>query len=227
MNRSHLLDAISARGLGAISSNVLAALAMGLSAITTSAAVAAPVQWTVADGGNGHWYEVIAAPAISWNEANAVAQASGGIWHLATITSQAENDFIFPLVDDPAYWTTAGTGHNLGPFLGGFSSCDVCSDWQWVTEEAWSYTNWVSGQPVPDGTFLHFIKLGAPYIPADTWNDLIPFFRMNAYVVESSADSPEPLIPPSGVPLPPAIYLFGAALLGLIRIAKLKKSLTV
>ena len=71
------------------------------------AAQAAPVQWTVASGGNGHWYEAISSPNTSWTAARAAAEARGG--YLATITSAAENTFVAALVPDSGsaespYW---------------------------------------------------------------------------------------------------------------------------
>jgi hypothetical protein len=51
---------------------------------------------------------------LTWNMANQLAQAEGG--YLATINSAAENDFVFDLVNSPAYFT----GFNgSGPALGG------------------------------------------------------------------------------------------------------------
>ena len=51
---------------------------------------AAPVQWSVESGGNGHWYEAVytGSPTsyISWDDAKAGAEAPGG--YLACITSK-------------------------------------------------------------------------------------------------------------------------------------------
>ena len=61
--------------------------------LTTGLAFADLVEWKIADGGNGHYYEAIDAfTRIGWAEANTAADALGG--HLATITSQAENTFV-------------------------------------------------------------------------------------------------------------------------------------
>ena len=60
-----------------------------------------PVTWRVEDGGNGHTYQAVLVPGpegINWTDANAAAESLGNGWHLATITSQEENDFIFSLV---------------------------------------------------------------------------------------------------------------------------------
>ncbi len=60
-----------------------------------SAAQAVPTQWTVASGGNGHWYEYVPEPVLV-NVAYALAAGEsfmGMTGYLATITSAAENQF--------------------------------------------------------------------------------------------------------------------------------------
>ena len=72
----------------------LTALTLAIGAI--GASQAAPVQWTVGSGGNGHWYEFIST-SVDWNTARANALAStflGMQGYLATITSLAENVFV-------------------------------------------------------------------------------------------------------------------------------------
>lgn len=95
---------------------------------------ATPVKWDV----NGHWYELIAAPNITWTDASAQANDMSG--YLATITSAEENAFVFSL----------GVGSNP-IWLGGFQQVDSLEPgggWQWVSGEAWGeYTNWASGEP--------------------------------------------------------------------------------
>src|SRR5262245_16824465 len=68
---------------------------------------------------NGHSYAVISAPAgIDWDSAEAAAQVLGG--HLASVTSAAENQFVFSLIDHPEYWkghlSFTGVPFNLGPW---------------------------------------------------------------------------------------------------------------
>src|ERR1035438_3846734 len=107
-------------------------------------ASANPVSWS----GNGHFYDVISVSGtISWEDANAAALAVGG--YLATITSQAENDFAFLLVNNATYWHGSS-----GPWLGGYQSPATNqpdANWHWVTGEAWNYTNWQIGQPNDSG----------------------------------------------------------------------------
>ena len=131
-----------------------------------------PICWSV----NGHFYEAIAYPSgITWDEARDIAESStylGVNGYLATITSMEENNFI---VD------------NLGGdtfFLGGYQpdgSPEPGGNWQWVTGETWSFTNWSAGEPnneysggailnPPGGEVseevLHFFRGGGE------WNDV-------------------------------------------------------
>ena len=78
-------------------------------AIAAIAAVATPafnahaqdaLQWTEAEGGNGHWYRVVFAGgtgfppnAISWDDARIAAQLQNG--DLATPVTQAENEWLY------------------------------------------------------------------------------------------------------------------------------------
>jgi hypothetical protein len=73
----------------------------------------------------------------NWNEASAAASATsyqGISGHLATVTNQAENDFVLSLIQDV----------NASVWLGGFdaNSGQGEDDWSWVTGEPFSYSNW-------------------------------------------------------------------------------------
>ena len=101
-------------------------------------------QWPVDSGGNDHYYMAVYAPtAISWHQANTAAQAAGG--YLATLTSQAENDFVFGLIDYNMFWNA-----HRGPWIGGFQpdgSPEPDGNWQWVTGEPFNYSNWDDEEP--------------------------------------------------------------------------------
>ncbi|EEF58903.1 C-type lectin domain protein [Pedosphaera parvula Ellin514] len=109
--------------------------------------------WTVASGGNGHTFRVVAKSGlISWDAANTEALAAGG--YLATITSAEENNFVFTLIDDPTYWTQSSNDH--GPWIGGYqlaNASEPAGGFTWViqtgasTPELFSYANWESGEP--------------------------------------------------------------------------------
>jgi len=143
--------------------------------VIPSVAIGQLVEWPLAEGGNGHYYEVIPAPSgITWDDAN--SQAAGMGRYLATVTSEAENLFVFSLLDEPQFWNSP-TGGTSGPWLGGFQSPDLggpADDWNWVTGEPWSYTNWAVNQPndaygwIEDK--LHYWDPAGGRAP--TWNDI-------------------------------------------------------
>ncbi|MAB81886.1 MAG: hypothetical protein CMJ24_00415 [Phycisphaerae bacterium] len=101
-------------------------------------AQADPQLWTVDDGGNGHRYEVVVPEdGITWTDARAAAEAAGG--YLATLTSQAEFEFVESL------------DHPTKGWVGGYRTG---SDWYWVTGESFEATQWCGGQPGNGGDFL-------------------------------------------------------------------------
>lgn len=120
-----------------------------LSAVTVG--FAQPVEWPIADGGNGHFYEAVAVPGdIVWTDAQAAAVAAGG--YLATITSPEENAFVFSLtVTRAEVWFHPN--NSLGPWIGGWQDpndpgySEPAGGWKWVTGEVWGYTAWHSGEP--------------------------------------------------------------------------------
>lgn len=152
-----------------------------VSLVVVAAVRAQPVAWPVSQGGNGHLYEVVIAPsgAITWPAAEQAALSAGG--HLATLTSQAEEAFVFGLANNPQFFPTS-----FGPWIGGFQpagSAEPAGGWQWVTMESFSFVNWGPNEPnnagcVSDENGLHLRMSG--------WNDQnqtscqLP----NSYVVE-------------------------------------------
>ena len=71
-------------------------------ALFAGTAIADPVEWPIASGGNGHLYEAILTDPVTWDDTQTAAEAAGG--YLATITSPEENAFVFSLVDGNEYW---------------------------------------------------------------------------------------------------------------------------
>lgn len=154
-----------------------------------------PVQFTLDDGGNNNWYELVSVPdGISWSGAKLAAEERGGF--LATLTNADENNWVFDnLAGNPLYWFTGSFGFLTGPYVGGFQDIDDPNyfepdgGWKWVTEEVWGYTNWAPGQPnnaLGDQTVLHYWTSGSE--PRPTWQD-VPNDGQNrpvAYIVEYS-----------------------------------------
>jgi len=160
----------------------------GLSATQTIHVV--DLEEVVAWAGTGHYYQAISVPGgISWTDAQADAAARGG--YLATITSDAENEFVFALVDGVSYWHQLPDPNNHGPWLGGFRY-EVDGDFFWVTGEEFSYTAWFAGEPT-GGYWLgqpeNYLQYSsAKNTRAPTWNDMIndapAEYAIYGYVVE-------------------------------------------
>jgi len=152
--------------------------------LVSGLAVAEPVQWTNGEGGNNHWYEAVVCPECTWSEANALAQSMshlGVVGYLATITSAAENSWVWAQFDSPcSYW------------LGGYQaegSLEPAAGWSWVTGESWNYEYWTTqGQVEPNNALglEHFLQFDWNCWP--TWNDFPnepadPLF-VGGYIVE-------------------------------------------
>ena len=115
---------------------------------------------------NGNAYKVYDM-GMTWYEAKAYCENLGG--HLATITSQAEQDFIEGLIenhDRNIYW------------LGGTDEAYE-GQWEWVTGEPFEYKNWDYGEPNnvnENEHYLHIFRIPCPYLDgmslAGKWNDL-------------------------------------------------------
>jgi hypothetical protein len=127
------------------------------------------VVWPV----NGHRYALIPSGPIDWTSAKSAAEALGG--HLATITSAAENEFLFSLANDVNHWLPQHGFQVSGPWLGGFRASSDNFDWRWITNEPFNYSNWETNQPdngspgVNGEDALHFFAYGSD--PQPTWND--------------------------------------------------------
>lgn len=150
--------------------------------------------------GNGHMYEVINhGSSISWDDAKVAAEGltkNGATGYLATITSQAENDYLL--------------GKLIGDGWFGATDAATEDDWQWATgPEAgtsfWQglgdgspvgglFSNWSSGEPnnAGDEDCAQFYSSGSG------WNDL-PCSQaiLDYYVVEYGTDGNLPMAPSS------------------------------
>jgi len=164
---------------------------------------AAPIQWS----GNGHWYDINPTP-LYWQDARAAAESmtfANYSGNLVTITSAAENDWLFvtfgPLLSNPFHW--------IGAFQPDATLLD--EGWTWVTGEPWSYENWAAGEPndyfATDPSVgmyedvVHFFPLGGTQ-----WADTISTIEFPS-VVEYG--------PPFAVPEPLTLSLFAAGLASL------------
>jgi hypothetical protein len=150
----------------------------------------------VFSAGTGSYYDVVDAK-MTWTTAEASASSmfyQGIQGRLATITSAAENDFI----EQNVLIGKVGPGNSY--WLGGFQpagSAEPAGGFQWITGEAFAYSNWDPGEPSNsnrNGEFENRIEMYAQ--ESGTWNDLadIDAGLSEGYVVEfaSATSVPEP-----------------------------------
>lgn len=160
-------------------------------------------RWLAADGGNGHYYQAVAAPnGIRWEAAQVWAADHGG--HLATIGSAEENLFVFRLVDDARYWSQPNANYYNGPHIGGLkrSAREGAGEWQWINrDEPFNYVNWAEGQPdnqKDNENRLQFYSTHGLDGRRPTWNDAPATFAARGFVVEYDTDASR--APPAALP---------------------------
>ncbi|NBS50279.1 MAG: hypothetical protein EBS97_06700, partial [Verrucomicrobia bacterium] len=92
---------------------------------------------------------------FTWEQAKADAEARGG--HLATITSEAEWNFVRTVLSDD-FSAAYESGADI--WLGG-SDLKVEGQWEWVTSEIWGFHDWRTGQPnnISDSGDADFLEL--------------------------------------------------------------------
>ncbi len=152
------------------------------------------VRWS----GNGNWYKGVLVPSgIAWSEADVAARQQGG--YLVTLTSSAENAFVFDLIRDKRFWSkNLFNGANVGPWIGFFrtgNDPDPTKNWNWLTGETSTFRAWYPGEPNNSGgdenraAFYNFDSN-----PIAAWNDLaigaVP--RINPQVIAYVVESPYP-----------------------------------
>ena len=116
---------------------------------------------------NGHSY-YRSTGSMTWTSAKQACINMGG--HLVTITSAAENNFVFNTW--PSGWI-------------GFTDESVEGQWRWVTGESVTYTNWNGGEPNNAGNEDY-----AQFVSGGKWNDLpnisLPYVLEFDYIVTTS-----------------------------------------
>ena len=124
----------------------------GSTAATQTFIVEYPVRsitWEIANGGNGHTYELVVIPSgLTWLEARVMAEGMGG--HLATLATEAENQFVSAAFSTDVTWHLGG---DTGPFIGAFQDLDAPDysepdgGWKWINGEPWTWSSWLAGEP--------------------------------------------------------------------------------
>lgn len=116
--------------------------------------------------GNGHSYAIVSYPGETWLSASTDITTTLPGYHLATITSQAEQDFVWNFLNQT-------TDSYCEWWLGGFQNVEVEVDpsegWEWVTGEDWFYTHWAGGEPNNAGGIEDHLALDRCF--GGYWND--------------------------------------------------------
>jgi hypothetical protein len=173
-----------------------------------AAAWAAPVRWEPAAGGNGHLYEAVAVGSpTSWDNARAAAKARGPGWDLATITSAGENAFVKSLFETkPALirdFTRCGDPdicwYRIGPWIGGFNVTEL-RQFQWVTGEPVTFTDWGIHTFGPQGQQIAYLKRYFSFGSSFAWSEPNALYAPVAYVAELTTEWASLLLKQSTVP---------------------------
>lgn len=171
--------------------------ALVVAGLAAAGAQAAPIY----NAANGHYYD-INTTLLNWADAKAAAESmtyAGMQGHLVTITSQAEQDFLMQNLSNLAF----GSNSQFGFWLGA-SKSSPSANFEWVTGEAFNYTNWNPGEPNGDATpsALHFFQ----FSQKGKWNDATATSWLWGSVIEYEGNA---------VPEPGSLALVGLALAGI------------
>ena len=107
--------------------------------------------WTFLGEFDGHEYWLSGFEA-TWNDASMLYDYEEEV-HLVTISSRQENIFIQENVGDSSVWI-------------GFTDEAEEGNWQWITGEEVTYTNWADGEPNGGE-----VENGCELLGDGTWND--------------------------------------------------------
>jgi hypothetical protein len=142
---------------------------------------AAIVQWQVADGGNGHYYELVGnyldtTQRWNWETSKVMAEARthlGIQGHLATVGSAAENQFLIDSLHVLSKWPT-WIGLTDSELFGGHESFGQpnpqVDGWAWITGEPVTFTGWYPGSP-ENTNDEDFALMGSQHGEHSLWND--------------------------------------------------------
>jgi len=155
---------------------------------------------------NGHYYELIDLEG-TWGQYNAAANSSsynGLQGHLATVTSASENTWL----------VSTFSATSLNKHLFGGTDQVTEGVWEWVTGEAWDYSNWARNEPndyLGNENYVEFWHNNGSW--NDIWFDRTSQGRRShkGYIIEY-----ENVASVSAVPVPGAVWLFATGLIGFV-----------
>ena len=143
-----------------------------------------PLEWSMAAGGSGNFYEYVRDGGLSWGQAEAAARQrthNGVPGRLVTISSAGENHFVNNLRagGDMRAWIGLydPDGSEPGPF-------------RWISGEPVTYTNWGAGEP-NNLDREHWVEMFGD----GSWNNNVELdqFPTLGYIVEyEAAPAPPP-----------------------------------
>lgn len=118
---------------------------------------------------NNHTYTLYTCDLpISWDDAKVLCEENNG--HLATVTSVEENNAIKTMLTSDVY-----------AWIGGHRT-EGTDTWNWITSEAFSYTDWLDGEPNNTGGTENCIG----YYKNSQWNDFsINSSSINSFILET------------------------------------------
>lgn len=136
---------------------------------------------------NEHSYYAILTWGSSWQSAVADAKKRGG--YLASITSEAENSFVFELIkNDERLWDMHQDGQAFGPWIGTYQeegAIEPDGGWALVSGEPVTFSSWSEGQPNNHGgnsdvvRFHNYVHQPSPY-----WDDANGAGSSRGYILE-------------------------------------------
>lgn len=158
-----------------------------------------PTHPTVYGAFQGHLYVAVLQPYLSF--ANAQISANTCNTHLATITSEAENEFVASLFSsderffDTGYDAGGRTSFKIGPWIGLKQSPagrEPRGGWGWDSGEAMIYSNWFKDMPNEhkngDDFGLYYAhrsgRVDVTSLKVTTWDDMGPSNSANGFILE-------------------------------------------
>ncbi|MBQ7264341.1 MAG: putative Ig domain-containing protein [Synergistaceae bacterium] len=114
---------------------------------------------------SGHVYKLFNRVLPTWHEARDYCESLGG--HLATITSDVEQDFVKELIRVATTDGLVRRGYWLGATNGS-------GEWRWITGELFIYEKFSSGQPDGSGGYL---RMNTGWFGLGDWNETNPLAR--------------------------------------------------